>query len=263
MENEKTSNSEKSSCHTSHCHSAKFILGVLVGIAASFIVGFAFITMFAGNLLDSGYTKDTDTIPSADTTEKAGLPPAPPANANNLIASAAKKSGLDEKAIATCISEGKFSKDVQSDVESGIDAGIKSTPTSIVVSKYGMTLVPGAQPIDTFKEIIDGHISGQIENTQDLDIPAITKDDNIRGNANAAISIVEYSDIDCPFCKRHHPTLISLVEDYDGQVNWVYRHFPLDQLHPDARKKAEATECAGDLGGSEKFWEVLDTLNES
>jgi protein-disulfide isomerase len=47
-----------------------------------------------------------------------------------------------------------------------------------------------------------------------------------------------------------------------GKVAWVYRHFPLDQLHSKARKEAEATECAGELGGNEKFWSYLDRLME-
>jgi len=90
----------------------------------------------------------------------------------------------------------------------------------------------------------------------------ITDSDWIRGDRNAMVSVVEYSDTECPFCKRHHPTLQQLVAEYDGKVNWVYRHFPLTQLHPKAPKEAEATECAGEQGGNEAFWKYVDRLFE-
>jgi len=90
----------------------------------------------------------------------------------------------------------------------------------------------------------------------------ITKTDWVKGDRNAKISVVEYSDTECPFCKRHHPTMQQLVAEYDGKVNWVYRHFPLTSLHPKAPKEAEATECAGEQGGNEAFWKYLDRLFE-
>lgn len=97
------------------------------------------------------------------------------------------------------------------------------------------------------------------------DIKKITGDDHILGNPDATIKIVEFSDIDCPFCKRFHTTLHQIIDEYGstGKVAWVYRHFPLDSLHPNARKKAEATECVAELGGSTKFWAYLDTLSNS
>lgn len=92
----------------------------------------------------------------------------------------------------------------------------------------------------------------------------VSSDDHIRGNPNAPVKIVEYSDTECPFCKRFQTTMQQLMADYgaSGKVAWVYRHFPLDQLHSKARKEAEATECAGELGGNEKFWSYLDRLME-
>lgn len=90
----------------------------------------------------------------------------------------------------------------------------------------------------------------------------ITGEDHIRGNPNAPVKIVEYSDTECPFCKKLHPTLQQVIGEYGDQVAWVYRHFPLDQLHPKARKEAEATECAAELGGNDGFWKYLDRLFE-
>lgn len=92
----------------------------------------------------------------------------------------------------------------------------------------------------------------------------VTSEDHIRGDANAPVKIVEYSDTECPFCKRFHTTMQQVMDEYgkEGKVAWVYRHFPLDQLHPKARKEAEATECAAELGGNDKFWAYLDRLME-
>lgn len=88
--------------------------------------------------------------------------------------------------------------------------------------------------------------------------------DHIRGNPEALIKIVEYSDLECPFCKRFHATMQQVMEEYgkNGKVAWVYRHFPLDALHSKARKEAEATECANKLGGSGAFWKYADRLFE-
>lgn len=93
---------------------------------------------------------------------------------------------------------------------------------------------------------------------------SVSGNDHIRGNPNAPVKIVEYSDTECPFCKRFHTTMQQVMSEYgnNGKVAWVYRHFPLDQLHPKARKEAEATECAAELGGNDKFWSYLDRLME-
>lgn len=93
-------------------------------------------------------------------------------------------------------------------------------------------------------------------------IEPINKDDHIRGNPNAPIMLVEYSDYDCPFCKQFHNTMNQIMEEYgvDGKVAWVYRQFPLEQLHPNAPKIAEAAECVADLGGNEAFWSFSDLV---
>ena len=95
-------------------------------------------------------------------------------------------------------------------------------------------------------------------------IAPLTAGDHIRGNPNAPIKIVEYSDTECPFCKRFHDTMKQVMDEYgkDGKVAWVYRNFPLDQLHSKARNEATALECAGDQGGNDKFWQYTDRLYE-
>lgn len=92
----------------------------------------------------------------------------------------------------------------------------------------------------------------------------ITKEDHIRGNPNADVIIVEYSDTECPFCSRFHTTMKQIMDDYGktGKVAWVYRHSPIDQLHPKARNEAAALECAAELGGNDKFWAYTDRIYE-
>ena len=86
--------------------------------------------------------------------------------------------------------------------------------------------------------------------------------DHIFGNPDASVSLIEYSDFECPFCKRFHLTPKKLVEAYDGKVNWVYRHFPLAFHNPGAQKQAEASECAASLGGNDAFWAYTDLIYE-
>jgi protein-disulfide isomerase len=95
-----------------------------------------------------------------------------------------------------------------------------------------------------------------------LALPAVSADDHMQGNPNASIVMVEFSDIDCPFCSNFHTTMKRVMDIYgkEGSVAWVYRHFPLKQIHPDAELKAQSTECAAELGGNDGFWKYLDTL---
>lgn len=90
-------------------------------------------------------------------------------------------------------------------------------------------------------------------------IRPVTADDHVRGPANAKVTVIEYSDIECPFCKRFHPTMKQVISEYPKDVRWVFRHFPLEQIHSRARVAALAMECASEQG---KFWELLDYAYE-
>ncbi|NOS67417.1 MAG: DsbA family protein, partial [Candidatus Peribacteraceae bacterium] len=86
--------------------------------------------------------------------------------------------------------------------------------------------------------------------------------DHIRGNPKAKVTVIEYSDFECPFCKRHAPTMDQVLATYKNDVNIVYRHFPLS-FHPNAQKLAEASECAAELGGNDGFWKYHDEVFNS
>ncbi len=93
----------------------------------------------------------------------------------------------------------------------------------------------------------------------------VTADDHILGNPNADVIVVEYSDPECPFCKTFDLTMRQIMNTYgkDGRVAWVYRNFPIDQLHSKARNEAEAMECAAGLGGNAKFWQYANALYDA
>ena len=89
----------------------------------------------------------------------------------------------------------------------------------------------------------------------------VDETDHIKGSLDAPIKIVEYSDFECPFCKRFHDTMNEVVDKYaeSGEVAWVFRQFPLEQLHPvKAQAVAVASECAAELGGNDAFWQFTD-----
>jgi len=91
--------------------------------------------------------------------------------------------------------------------------------------------------------------------------PKIDGKDHVRGDKNAKVTLVEYSDLECPFCKTFHKTAIQILDEYKGKVKWVYRHYPLS-FHANAQKEAEASECVAELGGEDAFWKYIDAIYE-
>ncbi|MFB6226176.1 MAG: DsbA family protein [Candidatus Paceibacteria bacterium] len=97
---------------------------------------------------------------------------------------------------------------------------------------------------------------------KDISMAEVTEDDWRRGAQDPKVTIVEYSDFECPFCKRFHQTMKKVMDNYGDQVQWVFRHAPLEQLHSKAPKEALAAECAGRIGGNDKFWAFTDKIFE-
>ena len=117
----------------------------------------------------------------------------------------------------------------------------------------GAILLRGSKPSYT-TENTDSNIFSN------LPIRPITAEDHILGDPNAQVFIVEYSDTECPYCKVFHNTMQNIVERSNGQVAWVYRHYPIAGLHPKAFHEAEATECAGEQGGNVAFWKYTNEI---
>lgn len=101
------------------------------------------------------------------------------------------------------------------------------------------------------------------DNPTKIEVREVSDKDHYFGDRGAQVVVVEYSDTECPFCKVFHYTMKDVVAMYGNDVAWVYRHFPIPQLHARAMKEAEATECAAELGGNQAFWNYLDKIFET
>ncbi len=122
---------------------------------------------------------------------------------------------------------------------------------------------PANQPAGVLNPTVEEPANNPTSQPSNQDIFEVKAGDHILGSPNATLTVILYSDIECPFCKRFHETMQQIMDEYgkNGKVKWIYRHFPLEMLHPTAKKEAEATECAAELGGNEKFWQYLDELS--
>lgn len=151
--------------------------------------------------------------------------------------------------------------------ETGKQSTALSIPVAIIIAGVfiaGALFVVNSDSKESLTALKDNQNSQQASVGETLRVPGVRADDHILGNPNADIVIVEYSDTECPFCKQFHGTMHQIIDEYgkDGTVAWVYRHFPLSQLHPKAPKEAEATECAAEQGDNPAFWAYVDRLYE-
>jgi protein-disulfide isomerase len=144
-----------------------------------------------------------------------------------------------------------------------------TTPASILLGFALFTIIFSGTIFLLYKDfktsIMQGGQQAQEEPSYNLEaMRPISNQEHIKGDINAPVKIVEYSDTECPFCKRFHLTMNEVMSDQSlkGKVAWVYRHMPLPMLHKKAQKEAEATECAYEQGGDVAFWKYLDRLME-
>lgn len=164
----------------------------------------------------------------------------------------AKEAGVDGKKLVSCMNSGDKAAAVNADTSEGSSVGVTGTPAFFINGR----LLAGAYPFSEFKKVIDEELSGN------PDAAATRQDVNVgnaasKGKEGAAVTIVEYSDFQCPFCVQAFPTVQQILTEYGDKVQFAYKHYPLSQIHPRAQKTAEAAECARDQG---KFWEFHDAL---
>lgn len=98
---------------------------------------------------------------------------------------------------------------------------------------------------------------------QKVEVSTVIKPEYMLGNSEAEITLYEYSDIDCPYCLRLHDSKVSekLMEEYKGKLNYAFKHFPIDQLHPMARMKAETTLCVAEQEkDADKYYAFISQL---
>jgi len=229
-----------------------FMVPGAIIVAGVFIAGAIFASNSSGNTprLSGG---------SANTKETLGT---------ELYSDIAKKFRLNAKEFTACITENRYEERVQSDYDDALASGGTGTPYNIVINARGeMFPFSGALDYGQLKTIVTDALQNNetFSNNKSKTAEAmrpLDENDHVRGNPDAPITIVEYSDLQCPFCKSHHPTLIKISEEFSGQVKWVYRHFPLTSIHAEAFPAAVASECAAELGGEEAFWGFIDQVFE-
>lgn len=173
----------------------------------------------------------------------------------NNLKSQAKSLGLDQNKFDQCLDSGGKASLVQKDLNDGTKAGVNGTPAFFINGR----LISGAVPFQQFKTILDEEINGSAAST--IERVTVGKGDlPPSGNENAKVTLIEFSDYQCPFCERHFTQTEGQIKtEYidTGKINFYYRDFPLSQIHPGAQKAAEAARCAGDQG---KYWQYHDLV---
>ncbi|MBS3055775.1 MAG: thioredoxin domain-containing protein [Candidatus Aenigmarchaeota archaeon] len=153
---------------------------------------------------------------------------------------------LDTTQFKSCFDSSKYESQIQSDRNEGLRLQVKGTPTFYV---NGQEILGGTY--DDLKAAIDSALAGGSANTVNLgQLPP-------RGNSSSNVVVVEFSDFQCPFCKRAEPTIKKILSDYGDKIKFVYMDFPLTQIHRFADRAANAARCANEQG---KFWEYHDIL---
>jgi protein-disulfide isomerase len=122
----------------------------------------------------------------------------------------------------------------------------------------GMVKGNTAQVAQAGNGLPGGDVAAPVNGDMDK-LPAVDESDHVKGASNPKVTIVEYSDYECPFCQSFHVTMEQVMEEYGDQVAWVYRHYPLG-FHANAQKAAEASECVAELGGNDAFWAYTDAM---
>lgn len=250
---------QKSSVFSQLSPGQTFALGLVGGVMTLCTLGFLIMlpSLLGGSF--SGFSSGGNDVVTVDPSDVANTGSGP------KVADIAKAIGLDYDKFKSCVASNKYAGKVQADESEGQAAGGQGTPYTIIVGPKGETVpVNGAYPFAVVDGVIKKMLGQTVANAADLPkaetgikVRPVQKDESFRGNASAKIMIVEYSDMECPFCKNFHNTMQQVMGAHEKNVKWVYRHFPLDSLHQKARPEANMAECAAEQG---KFWEFTDSV---
>lgn len=139
-----------------------------------------------------------------------------------------------------------------------IPSNEKGTPYAVIIGKNGSKAeVRGAYPKEEMLKLIAEVSEGKVTTAYTGEIPDYQEGEHILGNSNAPIVVIEYSDLECPYCKKFGDTMKEIMVESNGNVAWVYRHWI---VHPNALPKAAASECVAKLKGNEAFWKYIDLV---
>jgi len=171
------------------------------------------------------------------------------------------------KKFSECLDTGKYADIVKADIQLGASLGVQGTPATFI-NGY---LISGAFPYEAVAQVIDDLLAGvdptinwDAETMGELvkidmpDLPNVVW----AGGKDAKVSLVKFSDFECPYCGRFAPTVDQVLADYGNQVRFTFRHFPLS-FHTNAQKAAEAFECAKEQGVNMEMHDKLFDLSNS
>jgi protein-disulfide isomerase len=140
----------------------------------------------------------------------------------------------------------------------GVPANERGTPYSVIIGKNGSRAqIRGAYPKESIQKLIGEVTAGKVTDVYTGEIVDYEEGDHILGSPEAQIIIVEYSDLECPYCKKFGETMKEIVAESNGNVAWVYRHWV---VHAGALPKAGAAECVAKIKGNDAFWKYVDLV---
>jgi len=169
-----------------------------------------------------------------------------------------------------CLDNGKYADVVASDTNLGVSLGVNGTPASFI-NGY---LLSGALPYEEVKTIIDEVFAGKEPSSEYLardeagnliktDFSEdVLKDLDWKGDKNAKVTIIKFTDFECPYCTRFYNTLDQILTEYGDDIKFAYKSFPLS-FHANAQKAAEAYECAREQGQWFEMYNELFKLAEA
>ncbi len=224
-----------------------FVTGLVGGIMVLCTIGFFVLLSI---MLGGGVSGKTTRTPGTVVTDASGNVEGP-------------------KEFSQCLDAGETAGAVAADLQLGSSIGVNGTPATFVNG----VLVSGAFPYDSLKQVIDATLAGQsVDNLEFLKDQATGKVIKATipelpnavwlGNENAKVTVVEFSDFECPYCLRFEPAIKQMLQEYGDKIRFTYRHFPLS-FHPNAQKAAEAFECAKEQGMAWEMHEKLFGLQSS
>lgn len=140
----------------------------------------------------------------------------------------------------------------------GVPLNERGTPYSVIVGKNGSKAeVRGAYSKEEVNKLIAEVTEGKVTEAYKGEVPGYQEGDHIIGSPDATILVIEYSDLECPYCKRFGATMKEVVAESNGNVAWIYRHWV---VHQGALPKTAAAECVAKLKGEDAFWKYIDLV---
>lgn len=172
--------------------------------------------------------------------------------------------GVSKEKLTACIEKTDaeaLSKKIETSVSNAmkaVPADQRGTPYAVIVGSNGVKAeIRGAESAENVQKAIDEVLAGTVTEKYEGEIAVAEEGDHIMGNPDAKIKIIEYSDFECPYCKAFQVTLNKIVAESNGNVSWVYRHWP---LHQNSFEKLMAAECVAEIKGNEAYWKYSELL---